>query len=117
MLPSNVRSQVLYLVRDYDRMLEEADAILEESGIAEGGMPKGSGMGDPVAQAALRREHLLVKIGAIEKALEGLPDEYRRAVFDNAKYRVPYPDYADRTTFWRYRAKFFYKIAKLLHMV
>lgn len=116
-IPPNIRRQILYLVRDYDRMVEEAEAILSEGMLPADGMPHGNSRSDEVLRKAAKRESLLRKISAIDRAFDLIPQEYRSAVRANLMYRTRYPDYADRTTFWRYRARFFYHLAQMLNMI
>lgn len=116
-LPPNVRSQLIYLIKDYERMKEEADAILSEYGINFEGMPKRSAQSDVVASKAERREYILSRLGAIESAFEKVPEVYRLPIYNNICRRERYPDYADKTTFWRWRSKMLYYLAKSLGMI
>lgn len=116
-LPPNVRNQLIYLIKDYERMQEEVDAIISEYGIDFDGAPKHGVIADTVASKAERREYILSRLSAIETAFERIPEVYRKPIYDNICERKKYPDYADRTTFWRQRSKLLYYLAKELKMI
>lgn len=52
----------------------EAASLLGVSSPSLSGMPHGSGVGDPVARAAERREKLLEKIGMVESVARSIED-------------------------------------------
>ena len=110
-LPREVYHLTLWQIRDYDRMKDEADAILEESPPPPNGQPKGQKQGDEVASKAARREEYLRKTRAIEDALDLVPPEYRRGVWKSVVYYDPFPIDADRTTYARWKSKFVYECA------
>ncbi len=116
-LPPNVRSQLIYLIKDYERMKEEADAILSEYRINFEDMPKQSAHSDMVASKAARREYILLRLEAIDTAFQKVPEVYRLPIYNNICRRARYPDYADKTTFWRWRSKMLYYLAKSLGMI
>ena len=82
-LPNAVYMQTIWILRDYPRMRQEADAILHESPPPPDGQPRGTGKGDDVFTKAARREDLLRKTSAIENALGSIPKEYRQGVWRN----------------------------------
>lgn len=84
-LPHNLYMQMLYLVRDYNRLVE--------NGIR------------PEATAA------------VDRALQVVPTEYRRGVWDNIVYCAAYPMDAGEATYKRWRCRFIYNIAKNLKLV
>lgn len=116
-LPPNVRSQLIYLIKDYERMKEEADAILSEYRINFEDMPKQSAHSDMVASKAARREYILLRLEAIDTAFQKVPEVYRLPIYNNICRRERYPDYADKTTFWRWRSKMLHYLAKSLGMI
>lgn len=116
-LPANVRRQVLYLVKDYDRMVSEADGILDESGKPSGGMPRSGSISDTVAAKAAKRERLLQRINAIDEAALMIPKDLRDAVFENVKDGTPLPDLAHPQTYYRWRSIFLYAVAEKLNMI
>lgn len=111
-LPHDVYMQTLWFIRGYKRRQVEADAILYASPAPPDGMPKGSGTSDPVSSKASKRECLLDKNKMIDDALSIIPEEYREAIFANVAYRVPYPNFADRTTYSRWRVRFITAVAE-----
>lgn len=116
-LPKAVYYQALYAVRDYDRLRAEYDDILHASAAPPDGLPHGSGSGQPVADKALRLNAISTKLTAIERALSGIPPEYRRGVLDNVRYGAPYPYTASYPTWSRWRRRFLWLAAKYLRLL
>lgn len=115
-LPKAVYYQALYAVRDYDRLCREYQDILFESAPPADGQPRGTRMGAPTEQKAERLAEVSEKLDAIERALEQLPEEYRKGVFDNIRKNTAYPYTAGRATWARHRRRFLYHVAKNLHL-
>lgn len=116
-LPKAVYYQALYAVRDYDRLRAEYDDILHASAAPPDGLPHGSGSGQPVADKAIRLNAISTKLMAIERALNGIPPEYRRGVLDNVRYGAPYPYTASYPTWSRWRRRFLWLAAKYLRLL
>jgi len=117
-LPTAVYNQVVWIIRDYYRMKDELADIITQSGSGgDDGMPRGTGAGDQTYSKVLQRDELYSKTKAIEHALEAIPEEYRRGVWDNIQKRKRYPYDADRTTYGRYKSKMVYLTAKHLHLI
>ena len=116
-LPRAIWHATLWVIRDYDRMKAEAEAILAESPPPPDGLPKGSGTGDSTASKAIRRAELLGKCRAIEEALEAIPVEYRKGVWEAVTEWKRYPDDAARRTYQRAKGKFVYEAATRLKML
>lgn len=116
-LPREVYHLTLWQIRDYDRMKDEAEAILTESLPPPDGQPKGTGTGDEVASKAARREEYIRKTRAVEEALEIVPEEYRRGVWRNVTEWKAYPKDADRSTYGRWKSRFVYETARRLGIV
>lgn len=111
-LPDVLYRRTLATIRDYDRMKREINyAILASPGV-DG--PRGSGIGDPTARAAERIERMQSDVRAIERALEKIPPEYRKGVFNSVRYYRSFPVDADRTTYARHKQKFVYFVAENL---
>lgn len=111
-LPHNVYMQTLYLIRDYDRMVEEYNAILIESPLNDG-QPSANTKSSSVESKTLRRDTIEKKIRAVENALKKIPDEYRNAVFRNVAYRIPFPlAYTSVRTWSMWRCRFVYLTSK-----
>lgn len=116
-LPSYVYAQVIAIVRGYEDMRLEYDRMLEKSARPPDGQPKGTGVSGGISGQAIRRADISQKLEAIEQSLVKIPEEYRQGVWDNALYATPYPRGADRTTYWRYKAKFFRDIARKMNWI
>ena len=112
-LPTNLYRQMVYIVRDYDRLAEEHHEALHTSTTLCGTRAT-SGRGDPVAVKAIRRERLWREIEAVDKALLAIPAEYRRGVARHVKYGERWPDCAHRNTWNRYKSEFLYHVAENL---
>lgn len=115
-LPDNVYKQVLYIVRDYDRMKSECDDMLGASSPSMGEI-HGSGIGDPTCSTAISRELMLDKVKIIDECLKDIPEEYRKHIFNNIRYHQKYPSWADRSTWSRNKSRFVYSVAKKLYLV
>lgn len=113
-LPHPIRMQVIWLVRDYERMKNQYNDLMEKSPGPSDGQPRGTGTTDTVSETAMRRAELSEKIKAVEDAYSGIPEEYRRGVWDNVTYRARYPSDAGIATYKRQRKKFLYRVAKNL---
>lgn len=109
-LPKEVYMQTLWFIRDYPRMKEEYDSLIGRSHPMDG-QPRGTDVGDPTGQIAVKAAELSGKINAIEKALSSIPKEYRQSVFENVVYRIPYKPVASRNTWVTYRRRFVYFVA------
>lgn len=116
-LPGNLYMQTVYLIRDYHRMAEEAEAILEESPAPPDGQPRGTARPNQVEQKAMRREKYLSIIGIIQEAKLAIPKEYRTGVWMNIMYAEPFPEDAGRATYGRYKSQFVYEVAKKVYFL
>ncbi len=115
-LPKAVYYQALYAVRDYDRLSKEYQEILFESAPSADGQPRSTKIGNPTERKAERLVEVSDKLDAIERALEKLPEEYRKGVFDNVRKGTVYPYIAGRATWVRQRRRFLYYVSKNLHL-
>lgn len=107
----------LAVIRDYDRLRMEYKAILEESPAPPDGMPRGTRVSDPTGRTAIRREEISKKLDAVEEALQVVPKEYRKGVWNSIVNYSRYPKDADKSTYWRYKARFVYHVAKNLYWI
>ena len=112
-LPKEVYMQTLWFIRTYPQMQEEYEDTPEKAHVMDG-QPRGTDIGDPTGQMAVRRAELAVKLEAIDRALNEIPAEYRQSVKDSIILRVPYRDYASRKTWATYRRRFVYFVAKYM---
>ena len=113
LLPTPVYHQTIWLIRDYARMIEQMNDILLSSPAPADGQPRGS-RSYRVSETTIKvekRETLRKKTTAIESALKIIPEEYRKPIWDNIQERKPYPLYADRTTYCRWKSRFIYNVA------
>ena len=115
-LPKTLYRRVLSVIRDYDRQRQEINNILygtpDRDDIAvAGGLP-----GDPTENRAIRLSQYQNDIEAVEKALKKIPEEYRKAVFNNIKYGERFPDTASYRTWLRWRQRFVWYVAEKLNL-
>lgn len=100
----DLRTRALQFAHRYDDMVREADALIEQAPVMDG-MPRSTKTGDPVAGAAIRREHIRHEIRIIEGALLDIEPEYRDGIVDNICRGVPMYmlDFASESTWKRKR--------------
>ena len=116
-LPRELYNQTIWQIRDYHRLKDQAEAILESSPEPSDGQPKGNGTGNTVESKAIRRERLLCTIRIIEESKASIPIEYREGIWNNVLFRQPFPEDADRSTYGRHKSKFVYEVAKKLFLL
>lgn len=102
--------RVLHTVRDYPRMQRQIDEILYSGGASDG-LPKSARISTPTENKAIAIAVINDTIDAIDSALSVVPDEYRIHIFKNVVYGIAYPDFADRSTWSRWRVRFLYRVA------
>lgn len=112
-LPSAVYNKTIWQIRDYYRLKEARDDIIYQRG-SDDGTPKGTGTGDPTFRKAEKLARVTDIVKVIEDALEQIPPEYRKGVWDSVQFRSPYPINADRSTYGRLKSRFVYMVAKKL---
>lgn len=115
-LPKTLYRRVLAVIRDYDRVKGEVDNILfgtpDKDIVSFGGIP-----GKPTEEAAIRLAQYENDLEAIDKALELIPQEYKKAVFRNIVYGERFPDVAHYNTWLKWRQRFIYYCAQNLKLV
>ena len=117
-LPTPIYHQVIWIIRDFYRMSEEAEAILHESPGPSDGMPRGQGgTSDPNAAKAIKREELLRKVDIVDKSLKTIPPEYRQGVWQNILYHSPFPMDAARSAYGKYKSRFVWEVAHRLNLI
>lgn len=116
-LPHNLYRQTLYAIRDYPRLKEEYEYLLQGQSTEIDGQPKGNHIGDPTAATALKAERLHNRLKAIDDAKMVIPVEYRKGVWDNILYGKPFPKYAHKNTFGYHKAHLVYEVAKNLTLI
>lgn len=111
-LPHNLYRQTLYAIRDYPRLKEEYEYLLQGQSAEIDGQPKGNHIGDPTAVTAVKAEMLHNQLKAVDDAKKVIPSEYIKGVWDNIVYGTPYPSDAGRSTYSRWKSRFVYEVAK-----
>jgi len=115
-LPENLYRQILYLIKDYDRIKLQWSEELYTSPGRDGG-PRGSRISDPTFSKALKRLRLEEDLKAMDKALTQIPEEYREHVINHSRYGIRFPDWADRKTWFKYQSKYIFHVAENLKKV
>jgi hypothetical protein len=113
-LPREVYMSTLWYIRNYRRWILDKEAIVEASPPPPDGQPRGAAAGDPTSRAAIRLAIVSAKLKPIELALDEIPEEYRAGILGAIIERRRYPDYADLTTWKRWRQRFVFFVAKEL---
>ncbi len=114
-LPHDLYMRMLYLVRDYERIRLERENILKSSPAPDG--ISHSGNGNPTEHKAIKLAMLGRECDAVAKAIETIPEEYRKGVLRNVRDKEPYPITAGEATFRRYKYKLTYMTAKFLYLI
>ena len=116
-LPRTVYYQTLWRIRDYYRLKELADSLIECRESDLDGMPKGNNTTDKVGNTVIKREKFVKEVCLINDSIKEIPQEYRSGVWNNIQFYQPYPIDADRATYGRYKSKFIYKVAEKLGLI
>ena len=66
-LPAALYNQVIWLIRDYYRLREEANNLLYSDGMSMDGLPRGNKLSNETELKAMKREDLMRKINTINK--------------------------------------------------
>jgi len=112
-LPKTLYKRMIWLIRDYDRMKESWEGLLQVQTMQIGQI-RSTDVIDSVAYAAIRREKLWIDIEAIDWAMEQIPTEYRKAIHRHICYDERFPDYADRKTWFAWQGRFLWHVANRL---
>lgn len=134
-IPRDVYMQVVYILKDYRRMLRERDNILYGS-MPHDGQPRGSGTGDPTGSKAVRLAALSSRIDGIDQAVfesnvaYGQSEKHKDSTgFDSLQafedygyfcYMLYDPETGrepSTRTWKRFRAKFACKVAQNLNLI
>ena len=118
LLPYNLYRRVLYTIRDYPRLCEEASIRSDYlTAFTVDGMPKATAHSSPTEFAAIHLSLITDEIRAIDKAIASIPKFYRKPVLENIISDKAYPVYgADRRTYGTYKQRFIYNVAKNLNL-
>ncbi|MBO5163231.1 MAG: hypothetical protein J6B75_02130 [Ruminococcus sp.] len=114
-LPHNLYMRMLYLVRDYERIKSQRADILHSTPVNDG-QPHTS-LSNPTEIKGIKLAMLDNECSAIEKALDDIPQEYRKGIIDNICYGSPYPYTAHRNTYSYWRTRLLNMVAKNLNIL
>lgn len=115
-LPHNTYMETIYIIRSYDALKQECADILLSSPDHDCG-PSGSGISNEPLSYVIKTEERTRRIDAVDKAMEKIPPEYRRGVYENIAYRKPFPDTAARSTYSYWKQKIIYFTAKEMNLI
>ena len=105
--------QLIYMIRDYERMKTEYRSLIDES--APPFDRQESFVDDPTAEKAIQREELHRRLTAVEHGLSVVPKEYQKQIYNNIVHRVPYDvRCTSYRTYGYHKAKMVWTIAKEL---
>ena len=112
LLPRSLYKMTLAFIRDYDRRKQEYDAIGTESPPPPDGQPRGTVIGKPTERAGISRAELKADIDAVKSALDCVPPEYRKGVWDSIVHNKRYPNDAAPRTYSYHKQRFIYQVAR-----
>ena len=113
--------ELLHFCRQYDDWKREANSLLGISAIRMDGLPHGTGISDPVARAAERRERLLAKISVVEGCAKASDNGiWFDALIDHVCRKTAWKDLkkeklptSDANAFYKRRREFFDMLNKV----
>lgn len=118
-LPRSVYHQALWKIRDYYRLKEDLDNISYVQPIVISDMPRTqtNKKSESMESIAFKRKSITDEIEMIERALEVVPKEYRKGVWENIQKNQAYPIYASRSTYGLYKSKYIYTVARRMKLL
>ena len=117
-LPTAVYNHTIWQIRDYKRLKLALTTIPQASPDPPDGMPTAQGFtGDPTFEKVAKMEDIRRVTDAIEHALQSIPKEYRKGVWENIQEQKRFPDDADRSTYGRHKSMFVFKVATKLNYI
>lgn len=107
--------ELLHFCRQYPEWKTEANSLLGIRAIKMDGQPHGSGVSDPVAMAAEKRERLMAKIEIVDKCAREIGrGEWYAAIIQNVCIGRPYEQMdralmptSDKNAYFKHRREFF----------
>ena len=123
LLPHHLYMRTLYIIRDYDRLKEKAEKLLDycdkkpEQKFVKTPEEINKLKNIKDEPCTLSYERAALETDAIEGALEFIPSFYRDGVLENIMEGARYPLGADERTFRRYKQRYIYHVARLLNCV
>lgn len=118
-LPRSIYFRIIYLIKDYPRLLSEADALLEAT-------PPPTETPEIQRQRNLRATEtnnlryatIMADVRDIEEALkETVPPDARRAILASIINGEKYPLDRDRRTYTNYKQKYIHNLAERKHLI
>ena len=114
-LEKEVYFETIWYIRQYPKMVEEYEELMQGSYIwgkmKMDGMPHGTKTSDMVSAAAEKLADVTKRMLPIRKAIDHIPEEYHQGILDNIIHRKPYPIEADLSTWKRWKRRFVYWVA------
>lgn len=113
-VPKSIYYRMIYLIRDYPRLLEEADAILEATP-PQTETPEIQRQRNIKATETtnIKYSMILKDIRDIEEALkETVPPDARRAIMENIITGQRYPIDRHRNTYTKYKQRYIHRLAE-----
>lgn len=118
-LPRHVYKMCLSVVQCYEynkRRIANSNTYITATKYRD--MPStSSGTGSPFERQACNMADLHSMVDAVDEALKGIPQEYRDGIMNKIVHDVPYPWYAHRNTWSRWRQLFLYRVAQNLFLI
>lgn len=99
------------IVANYASLIDEYNSTLHASATNDG-QPHGSGISDITGQKAIKLAEMSKKIVAVNRAIEKLPYEYQRPIFEHIAYKKPYELWVSKSTIRRWQYRFIYYVFK-----
>ena len=94
-LPTAVYNATVWQIRDYYRLKEAFDGADDKSIMVD----------------------VKTVIDGIDNAMEHIPEEYRKGVWDNIMFQSAYPLDASRATYGRHKSAFIFEVAEIFHFL
>lgn len=117
LLPEYLYKMVKYAIKDYDRILAQKQDILYSVSLPPNGMPRSGKVPNPTEDKGLKLAALSHQLECIDQALHMVPQEYRKGVFNEARYGGGFSTDAGERTYKRWKQKFVYWTAQNMGMV
>lgn len=112
-MPKNLYMETYYAIKSYPEIVMELEYALTNNSTTFGD-PKSSDISNYPERYMLRHEEMIRKRDAIDEAISIIPEEYREAIIDNIFFGKPYPLYASRSTYSRWKHRFIYEVSNRL---
>lgn len=114
-LPNSLYKRMIDLVRDYDRIKQQRNDIVNSTPERDG--ITSNTLGNPTENRAIKLIILSRDCEAIEKALAKIPKEYHKGILNNILYHAKYPYIASERTYGYQKSRFIYFIAENLNLI